>query len=65
MGQEKETSGNQGNSAKKPTQVTQKGWKEIGKSVINQLTVDHITIVSAGVAYHFFLALFPALIAAI
>ncbi len=42
-----------------------KDWKEIGLSVKDELISDNISIVSAGVAYYFFLALFPTLIAAI
>lgn len=52
-------------SAEKPRQLTWKGWKQIGKRVISELTVDHISIVAAGVAFYFFLALFPTFIAAI
>ncbi|HET8865760.1 MAG TPA: YihY/virulence factor BrkB family protein [Gracilimonas sp.] len=52
-------------SAEKPHQLTWQGWKQIGKRVKSQLTVDHISIVSAGVAFYFFLSLFPTLIAAI
>lgn len=52
-------------SAEKPNQLTWQGWKQIGKRVYDQLTADHISIVAAGVAFYFFLALFPTLIAAI
>ncbi|MEX0685082.1 MAG: YihY/virulence factor BrkB family protein [Balneolales bacterium] len=52
-------------SAEKPSQITKKGWKDIAMRVKDQIAVDHISIVSAGVAYYFFLALFPSLIAAI
>lgn len=52
-------------SAEKPHQLTREAWKQIGKRVYSQLTVDHIAIVAAGVAFYFFLALFPTFIAAI
>ncbi len=52
-------------SAEKPIQLSWKGWKQIGKRVNSELTVDHIAIVAAGVAFYFFLALFPTFIAAI
>lgn len=52
-------------SAQKPSHLTWQGWKQIGKRVYNQLTLDHISIVSAGVAFYFILALFPTFIAAI
>ncbi len=45
--------------------MIKKEWKEIGLSVKDELEEDHISIVSAGVAFYFFLALFPTLIAAI
>ncbi|MEX2639299.1 MAG: YihY/virulence factor BrkB family protein [Balneolales bacterium] len=65
MGNEKETSGKRGARAEKPTQVPKEGWKDIGSRVTGELTSDHISIVSAGVAFYFFLALFPALLALI
>lgn len=52
-------------SAEKPNQLTGQSWKQIGKRVKSQLSVDHISIVSAGVAFYFFLSLFPTFIAAI
>lgn len=52
-------------SAEKPTQLSLEGWKQIGKRIYSELTVDHIAIVAAGVAFYFFLALFPTFIAAI
>lgn len=52
-------------SADKPSQISWKGWKQIGKRVNSELAIDHIAIVSAGVAFYFFLALFPTFIAAI
>lgn len=52
-------------SAEKPKQLKWQAWKQIGKRVKSQLTVDHISIVSAGVAFYFFLSLFPTFIAAI
>lgn len=52
-------------SAEKPSQLSWQSWKQIGKRVNSELTVDHISIVAAGVAFYFFLALFPTFIAAI
>ena len=48
-----------------PSQISGKGWKQIALRIKDQLAEDHISIVSAGVAYYFFLALFPTFIAAI
>ncbi len=45
--------------------MSKKDWKESGLNVKDELVEDHISIVSAGVAFYFFLALFPTLIAAI
>ncbi len=41
-------------SAEKPIQLSWEGWKQIGKRVNSELTIDHIAIVSAGVAFYFF-----------
>ncbi|RPI41271.1 MAG: YihY/virulence factor BrkB family protein [Bacteroidetes bacterium] len=38
-------------------------WKEIGLGVKDQLNYDHVQVVSAGIAFYFFLALFPAIAA--
>ncbi len=56
---------NKGQSAAKPREIPTKGWKEIGKRTFSQVSDDHLQIVSAGIAFYFFLALFPAIIAAI
>lgn len=52
-------------AAEKPTQLSGESWKQIGGRVKSELAADHIAIVSAGVAYYFFLSLFPTIIAAI
>ncbi|MBT8319353.1 MAG: YihY/virulence factor BrkB family protein, partial [Gramella sp.] len=54
-----------GKYAEKPREIPATGWKEIGKRVFNQLSADHVQIVAAGIAFYFFLALFPAIIAMI
>jgi membrane protein len=54
-----------GQTAEKPRQIPFKGWKEIGKRTFSQISDDHVQIVSAGIAFYFFLALFPAIIATI
>jgi membrane protein len=45
--------------------ISRDGWKKIGKAVGRSLSEDHIPITSAGVAFFFFLAVFPALAAAV
>src|SRR5690625_5343751 len=54
-----------GTGADKPTEIPFRGWKEIISRVIHQISEDNISIVASGVAYYFFLALFPTLIAAL
>lgn len=56
---------NRGHNAKKPTQIPKKGWKDIASRVKDQLTKDHVSIVSAGIAFYFFLAIFPTIAAAL
>ena len=41
------------------------GWKDIGWRVKDQLRDDHVSIVAAGIAFYFFLAIFPAIGAAL
>ena len=54
-----------GKHASKPKEIPAKGWKKIGKRVIKQINADHIPIVSAGVTFYIFLAIFPAIAAII
>ena len=46
-----------------PGEITGNGWKDITKRVFKQINRDNATIVSAGVAFYFFLALIPAIAA--
>ena len=54
-----------GQDAQWPHQIPFKGWKDIGKRVFHEMKVDHVQIVSAGVAFYFFLSIFPTIVAAI
>jgi membrane protein len=54
-----------GQSARKPSDIPKKGWKEISSRIALQIKKDHLQIVAAGVAFYFFLALFPTIAAAI
>lgn len=65
MSNRENISNKKGRYAEKPSQIPKEGWKEIAFRIKNELANDHISIVSAGVAYYFFVALFPTLIAAI
>ena len=59
------STGDRGHNAEKPTQIPKKGWKDIALRVKDRLTKDHVSIVSAGIAFYFFLAIFPAISAAL
>lgn len=50
-------------SLKSPSKVSYTGWKTILKSVIDQVGENNISIISAGVAFYSFLAVFPAIAA--
>ncbi|MBD3239780.1 MAG: YihY family inner membrane protein [Chitinivibrionales bacterium] len=57
--------GHRGRYAERPRQIPAKGWLDIGKRVIKEVGQDHVSIVAAGVAFYAFLAVFPAIAAAI
>ncbi|MFD1341801.1 YihY/virulence factor BrkB family protein [Litorisediminicola beolgyonensis] len=54
-----------GQAAKKPTQIPQRGWWDILKRVVHDVIHDHVSVVSAGVAFFGLLAIFPAVTALI
>lgn len=54
-----------GREAEKPYQIPFIGWVDIGKRAFAEIKNDHVQIVAAGVAFYFFLALFPTIVAAI
>ncbi|SHG63380.1 membrane protein [Salegentibacter echinorum] len=54
-----------GEEAKWPHQIPFSGWMDIGKRVFQEIKTDHVQIISAGVAFYFFLAIFPTIVAAI
>ena len=54
-----------GYNAEKPKQIPKKGWKDIASRVKDQLTKDHVFLLSAGIAFYFFLAIFPSIAAAL
>lgn len=47
----------------KPTKISFAGWKSIFMGVKDQIGSDNVSIVSAGVAFYAFLAIFPAIMA--
>lgn len=54
-----------GIDAEKPFQIPFAGWKEVMKRVKDQMDKNNIPILAAGVAFYFFMALFPALLAVV
>lgn len=50
-----------GKFAESPNQIPASGWKDVLLRVKDQIVSDHIGVVAAGVAFYFFLALFPFL----
>lgn len=50
-----------GHYAEKPRQIPKKGWKEILLRVKDDIGNDNLSIISAGIAFFLFLALFPAI----
>lgn len=65
MSQENTKSVYRGEEAQWPHHIPFKGWIDIGKRVWHEMKVDHVQIVSAGVAFYFFLSIFPTIVAAI
>jgi membrane protein len=54
-----------GREADKPTEIPAKGWFQILKRSYREISNDHLTLVAGGVAYSWFMALFPGLIAGV
>jgi len=54
-----------GADADKPTEIPAKGWIAIAKRSLSEMGRDHVTLIAGGVAYSWFLSLFPGLIAAV
>lgn len=53
-----------GARATSPRQLTVRGWWKVVRRTVKELGDDHMTLVAGGVAYAWFLALFPGLLAA-
>ena len=54
-----------GVDADTPTQIPAQGWKQIVKRSLKENKDDNVPLLAAGVAFYLFLALFPAIIAAV
>jgi len=46
-----------------PLELPPPDWKETAKRAVKEIKADRLTLIAAGMAYYFFLAIFPALIA--
>ena len=65
MSENKKKSLYRGEEAQWPHNIPLRGWVDIGKRVWREMKVDHVQIVSAGVAFYFFLSIFPTIVASI
>lgn len=65
MGKNTGNNNKNGHQADKPGEIPASGWKEIGSRVLSEIKKDHVQIVSAGVGFYFFMALFPTIVAAL
>lgn len=63
MAHDKPSSEHPGRSADSPLKIPFRGWLQIARRVWEQVGKDNVQIVSAGVAFYFFLSLFPAIVA--
>jgi membrane protein len=54
-----------GDEARKPTEIPARGWWQVTRRAVRESGADNVPMLAGGVAYFGFLALFPALIAAI
>ena len=57
--------GTPGGDADTPTEIPAQGWKEVMLRTKQEIKNDNIPLLAAGVAFYAFIALFPALIAAV
>lgn len=54
-----------GAQAEKPTEIPRRGWFQVVRRAAKEASADQVPLLAAGVAFYSFLALFPALIAAV
>ncbi|HWJ09831.1 MAG TPA: YihY/virulence factor BrkB family protein, partial [Nocardioides sp.] len=54
-----------GAHAEKPTEIPRRGWLQVVKRAWKEAKSDQVPLLAAGVAFYSFLALFPAMIAAV
>ena len=56
---------NRGRNASRPKDIPKKGWWDILLRAKDEQSKDNLSIVGAGVAFYWFLAIFPAMAAAV
>ena len=54
-----------GHDADSPADIPARGWVEVTKRTFEQVKSDNVSIIAAGVAFYFFLALIPAFLAVV
>ncbi|TQM03133.1 YihY/virulence factor BrkB family protein [Pseudonocardia kunmingensis] len=54
-----------GDQAATPTEIPARGWWQVVRRAMRESSADHVPMLAAGVAFFAFLAVFPALIAAL
>ncbi len=54
-----------GAEAQRPRDIPPRGWFQVLRRSFKEVGNDHLTLIAGGIAYSWFLALFPALIAAV
>jgi len=54
-----------GEEADKPREIPARGWFAVLRRTFREIGRDHLTLLAGGVAYAWFLALFPGLVAAV
>ena len=48
-----------------PAEIPASGWRDVARRTLREIVADRITIIAAGMAFYWFLAVFPLLFAAI
>ncbi len=54
-----------GRDARNPTEIPSRGWWQVTRRAFKEASADHVPMLAGGVAFFAFLAVFPAIIAAI
>jgi membrane protein len=54
-----------GHAAESPTDIPAKGWWQVSRRSLKEAGEDNLTLIAKGVAYSWFMALFPGLVAAV